>query len=368
MTLKECYILLGVTQNATLEEVKRGYRKRAFEWHPDLNPQLGDAGRRFQQLNEAYVILTKLIAARETRDERLRAEHNARAAKKSAAQETRSSASHKGTAPHEDAPGQTAEDAQAQTDKARTAEKEATRAQTEAAAEPRTEASGSTAGETAGQHTGSSSAGQGTGQGATASDGAERRSAADSAGEKVYAEQQEVLRDILNDPFARRVFEDIYSAIRQKGHEQPKPPPSGSPPPQPPKRGLFGFGGSKPSPKSGVAAGQPAPKRGEDFWGSVLGLGGGRTKTDVSKGVGGAVKGWLRGQIDEEQTFSFPATKLFPGARIRLQIRRGLSDEVTVLEVTLPPDFVTGKPIRLKGMGKKVGGWQGDLYLTLLAR
>ena len=72
MTLKECYQLLGVESSATLEDVKRAYRRRAFELHPDLNPHLADAGRQFQQLNEAYVILSRLITAREARDERLK--------------------------------------------------------------------------------------------------------------------------------------------------------------------------------------------------------------------------------------------------------------------------------------------------------
>ena len=33
--------------------------------------------------------------------------------------------------------------------------------------------------------------------------------------------------------------------------------------------------------------------------------------------------------------------------------------------MTLPADFTPGKPVRLKGLGKRVGPWQGDLYLTI---
>lgn len=73
----------------------------------------------------------------------------------------------------------------------------------------------------------------------------------------------------------------------------------------------------------------------------------------------------MRSQIDEEQELFFPASNLFPGAHIRLQIRQGLSHTPKTIEVTLPPDFSIGKPIRLRGMGKKIGHWQGDLYLTL---
>ena len=93
-----------------------------------------------------------------------------------------------------------------------------------------------------------------------------------------------------------------------------------------------------------------------------------RTNFDFTKGVKGVVKDWLRRQIDEEQTFVLPASSLRPGVRLRLQIRRGLSDELSTIEVTLPRDFVVGKPVRLRGLGKKVGSWQGDLYLTFKAR
>ena len=65
MTLKECYEILRLDQSASLDEIKHAYRRRAFELHPDLNPGVADAGQRFQQLNEAYVILSKIVALRE---------------------------------------------------------------------------------------------------------------------------------------------------------------------------------------------------------------------------------------------------------------------------------------------------------------
>ena len=77
------------------------------------------------------------------------------------------------------------------------------------------------------------------------------------------------------------------------------------------------------------------------------------------------VKDWLRRQIDEEQSLTLPTARLAPGRRVRLQIRRGLSGELHTVEITLPPDFAVGKPVRLRGLGKRVGPWQGDLYLTL---
>jgi len=46
-----------VSPQAEPEEIKRAFRKGAFQWHPDRNP--GDVGaeERFKQINEAYRVL-----------------------------------------------------------------------------------------------------------------------------------------------------------------------------------------------------------------------------------------------------------------------------------------------------------------------
>ena len=62
-SLAECYHILGVPQGASLDEIKHAYRTKAFALHPDLNPSAG-ASRQFQQLNEAYVILIRLLDSR----------------------------------------------------------------------------------------------------------------------------------------------------------------------------------------------------------------------------------------------------------------------------------------------------------------
>lgn len=159
-----------------------------------------------------------------------------------------------------------------------------------------------------------------------------------------YAEQ-DVLRDLLNDPFARRVFEDIYSELSRKQAKTESPPP---PPPPPPPQG--GQGGAREPRKEPIAA-RPAP-----------------LESPREKGFKGAVKDFLRRQIDEKQTITMPAARLGPGAKIRLQIRKGMAEDVTAVDVTLPRDFVVGKPMRLRGLGKRLGPWQGDLYLTILTQ
>lgn len=51
------YQVLGVSKDATQEEIKRAYRKKAKECHPDLHPDDPDARRKMQDVNEAYDML-----------------------------------------------------------------------------------------------------------------------------------------------------------------------------------------------------------------------------------------------------------------------------------------------------------------------
>jgi molecular chaperone DnaJ len=55
---KDYYEILGLQKNATAAEIKKGYRKKAIEFHPDKNPDDTSAEEKFKEAAEAYEILS----------------------------------------------------------------------------------------------------------------------------------------------------------------------------------------------------------------------------------------------------------------------------------------------------------------------
>ncbi len=55
MSLPNYYAILEVSTDASLEEIKRSYRRLARLYHPDVNKHGND--QHIKQLNEAYTIL-----------------------------------------------------------------------------------------------------------------------------------------------------------------------------------------------------------------------------------------------------------------------------------------------------------------------
>ncbi|MGE4293478.1 MAG: DnaJ domain-containing protein [Desulfovibrio sp.] len=269
MNVRDSYRILQVRPGAGLDEIKSAFRRQAFKLHPDLNPGR-DAARQFRELNEAYVLLT----------------HTLREDPKQGAGASMGTQSSPGPQPR------------------------AGRAEAAGAYERQSR----------------TQAGPKTGTNGGSRSGAEAHNAGRST---FHYKEEEVLSDLLKDPFARKVFEDIYQQIRTS---------------QPARRP------EKVSRKS-----------------IQLDWGGRSFNLDLSRGLKTRVKDWLRHQLDDVQTLTFPAHLLIPGRIIRLDVSSRFSRKKTI-EVRLPADFALGKPIRLKGLGRQIGPYKGDLYLRILAK
>lgn len=58
MAKRDYYEVLGVSKSATEDEIKKAYRKKAIQYHPDKNPDDKEAEEKFKEAAEAYEVLS----------------------------------------------------------------------------------------------------------------------------------------------------------------------------------------------------------------------------------------------------------------------------------------------------------------------
>ena len=52
--IEDPYKVLGISPDASDEEIKKAYRRLAKKYHPDLNPGDAEAARKMKEVNAAY--------------------------------------------------------------------------------------------------------------------------------------------------------------------------------------------------------------------------------------------------------------------------------------------------------------------------
>lgn len=72
--IQDPYRVLGISPGATQDEIKRAYRKKAKENHPDLHPNDPEASKRMNEINEAYDMLMNPEKYAQRREQEQRAQ------------------------------------------------------------------------------------------------------------------------------------------------------------------------------------------------------------------------------------------------------------------------------------------------------
>lgn len=342
MNLASSYHTLKLNPGATMEEVKKAYRAMALSLHPDHN-QSPQAHRQFQRVHEAYLTIKAHLETKPPSKASGASQAYARQAAQAA--QARPGGYRPWAPQREEGPPTSF------------SWRKKHQNETEPQAPPKpssnntTTASGKTTDRAWRTKTDSARA-----QGSSAQDKAKSTASAEARKKEPPTQRDNpifdwtgVSRDTWNpsrakrpgvkesvgNPETQKIFDGIYSQLKRE-------------PGKPALQGRPGDNGTGPRQaiKLTTEPVKDMPSTGQKVWDSM--------------------KSWFRSKLDEEQVLYVPRDVLLPGAKLRLQIRQPWSGEMMGIEVTLPSDYIPGKPIRLKKLGRRLGNMRGDLYVRLV--
>ncbi len=61
------YDILGIPETASVDDIKKAYRRLAFQYHPDRNPGDNERIRRFREITEAYGAISRQFGGKNGR-------------------------------------------------------------------------------------------------------------------------------------------------------------------------------------------------------------------------------------------------------------------------------------------------------------
>src|SRR4051812_31464740 len=92
METKNLYNVLGLSRDASQNDIRKAHRKLVRRYHPDANPEDPRAEERFKEIQQAYEVLSNEKKRREY-DERLRTASRGRSGRPRAGASSRASSS-----------------------------------------------------------------------------------------------------------------------------------------------------------------------------------------------------------------------------------------------------------------------------------
>lgn len=393
MTLQEAYALLQVSGSADIDEVKQAYRRRAFALHPDLHPDKEDAVREFQRVNEAYVTVISFLDSQAKRNSvKVRfsdrqKEQNARfEEEKKRAEEKRAEERRRKEKEREERlererremeRRQARERAKREEERRRRLQEEIDRQEAKIRAKQEEERLNLIKNlEEKAQEFKKLIIEQ-------MELARKEREAKENLLKKERAEQakkaeQERQNANAYNAFGAPVYNKYAGNFEQKVFGSAQNEQDGTAQEQSKSAENTSDNTAYVHVKTKASEKNAAQKKNqkEHFTGNEISANKENSISQVIlkagqeplEGIKKGLSSWFKSQIDEELELFFPASKLQPGVKMRLQFRVGLSNDLQTIELTLPKDFVPGKALRLKGLGKKIGKWQGDLYLKLQSK